>query len=250
MQYRFLLGQLVKKGIKLKYRRSYLGIVWSLLEPLLTMIVLTLIFGELLGKGDKTYPVYVLSGRLLYTFFNLGTTTALKSIRNNAGMIKKVYIPKYLYPLAGVLFNYIIFLISLIVLVAVGAVLGIRPTIYLIQAVIPLAVLFLLTMGFGMILATVGVFFRDMEYLWGVVSMLIMYASAIFYHPEKILQGRKGFILKLNPLFGVIHNFRSAIFGEPMYMKYLWYSLGVSVFCLIVGCIMFYRKQDEFILNI
>lgn len=115
MQYRFLLSELVKKGIKLKYRRSYLGMIWSMLEPLLTMIVLTIVFGTLYGNTDRTFPVYILTGRLLYSFFSQSTKAALKSIRQNSAMIKKVYVPKYLYPLSSVLFNYVIFLISLIV---------------------------------------------------------------------------------------------------------------------------------------
>ena len=110
-QYQFLLSELVKKGIKLKYRRSYLGILWSMLEPLLTMIVLTIVFGTLYGNTDRTFPVYILSGRLLYSFYSSATKTTLKSIRSNSAMIKKVYVPKYLYPLSSVLYNYIIFLI-------------------------------------------------------------------------------------------------------------------------------------------
>lgn len=89
MRYRFLLGELVKKGIKLKYRRSYLGIIWSLLEPLLTMIVLTIVFGTLFGNKDRTFPVYILTGRLLYTFYSSATKAALKSVRANSAMIKK-----------------------------------------------------------------------------------------------------------------------------------------------------------------
>ena len=122
IQYKFLLSELVKKGIKLKYRRSYLGIVWSLLEPLLTMIVLTIVFGTLYGNTDKTFPVYILTGRLIYSYYSTATKSALKSIRANSAMIKKVYVPKYLYPLSTVIFNYIIFLISLIVLAAVSIV--------------------------------------------------------------------------------------------------------------------------------
>ena len=131
-QYQFLLGELVKKGIKLKYRRSYLGIVWSMLEPLLTMIVLTIVFGTLYGNTDKTFPVYILTGRLLYSFFSQSTKAALKSIRQNSAMIKKVYVPKYLYPLSSVLFNYVIFLISLIVLAIVSVVdFDLRPGIWI-----------------------------------------------------------------------------------------------------------------------
>ena len=107
-QYQFLLSELVKKGIKLKYRRSYLGILWSMLEPLLSMVVLTIVFGTLYGNTDKTFPVYILSGRLLYSFYSSATKAALKSIRSNAAMIKKVYVPKYLYPLSTVIYNYII----------------------------------------------------------------------------------------------------------------------------------------------
>src|SRR5690554_2356423 len=93
-KYRFLLVELIKKDIKLKYRRSYLGILWTLLEPLLTTAVLTFVFGGLLGKGGRTFPVYILSGRLLYSFFAGSTKAAMKSIRKNSGMIKKVYVPK------------------------------------------------------------------------------------------------------------------------------------------------------------
>ena len=160
LHYRFLLGELVKKGIKLKYRRSYLGIVWSLLEPLLTMIVLTIVFGTLFGNKDRTFHVYILTGRLLYSYFSNSTSRALKSVRANAGMIKKVYVPKYIYPLSSVLYNYVIFLISLIVLAIVSVVLGIQPTIYMFQIPIALILVLLLSYGIGMILATIGVFFR------------------------------------------------------------------------------------------
>ena len=105
---RFLLSELVKKGVKLKYRRSYLGVCWSLLEPLLTTCVLTIVFGTLFGNNSRDFPMYILCGRLLYTFFSQATKTAARSIRANSKMICKVYVPKYLYPLSCILFNYII----------------------------------------------------------------------------------------------------------------------------------------------
>ena len=173
VNYRFLLWELVKKGIKLKYRRSYLGILWSLLEPLLTMIVLTIVFGTILGTRTKEFSVYILCGRLLYNFYSTSTKSSLTSIRRNAAMIKKVYVPKYLYTLSSILYNYIIFLISLIVLVVVAAVLNVRPTKYIIQAPVALLLVLMLSIGCSFILATLGVFFRDMEYLWSVALMLI-----------------------------------------------------------------------------
>jgi len=159
VKYRFLLGELIKKGIALKYRRSYLGILWTLIEPLLTMIVLTVVFGTLFGNEDKTFPVYILSGRLLYSFFSISTKIAMKSIRTHSSMIKKVYVPKYMYPLSSVLTEYIIFLISLIVLVAVGAVLKVKPTIYLFGAIVPLVIIAVMAYGLGLILATLAVFY-------------------------------------------------------------------------------------------
>lgn len=250
MRYRFLLGELVKKGIKLKYRRSYLGIAWSLVEPLLEMIVLTIVFGTLLGNDDKTFPVYILTGRLLYSFFSQGTKASLSAIRKNASMIKKVYVPKYLYPLSSILSNYIIFLISLVVLVVVALVLGVYPTRYLIGAIVPLLLLPILTFGCGMILATLGVFFRDLEYLWQVALMLIMYTCAIFYYPDKILGSANAWILKINPLYRLISLFRDAVFGQPLEISSLIYAVAFSFGSLIVGLIIFHKQQDKFILHI
>lgn len=250
MQYQFLLSELVKKGIKLKYRRSYLGMIWSLLEPLLTMIVLTIVFGTLYGNTDKTFPVYILTGRLLYSFFSQATKVALKSIRQNSAMIKKVYVPKYLYPLSSVLFNYVIFLISLIVLAVVSVVLGVKPTTHLWQSLVALVLILFISYGCGMILATIGVFFRDMEYLWSVALMLVMYTCAIFYYPSKLLKSGWAWILKYNPLYCVIDIFRSGVFGEPMNIDYLIYTVAFAVLSMLIGLICFKKKQDDFILYI
>ena len=250
MQYQFLLSELVKKGIKLKYRRSYLGMIWSLLEPLLTMIVLTIVFGTLYGNTDKTFPVYILTGRLLYSFFSQATKAALKSIRQNSAMIKKVYVPKYLYPLSSVLFNYVIFLISLIVLAVVSVVLGVKPTTHLWQSLVALVLILFISYGCGMILAIIGVFFRDMEYLWSVALMLVMYTCAIFYYPSKLLKSGWAWILKYNPLYCVIDIFRSGVFGESMNIDYLIYTVAFAALSMLIGLICFKKKQDDFILYI
>lgn len=249
-KYRFLLGELVKKEIKLKYRRSYLGIVWTLLEPLLTTVVLTLVFSNMFDRGGKSFPVYILSGRLIYSYFANSTKSAMKSIRSNSSMIKKVYVPKYIYPLSSVVSGYITFLISLIILAVVMIVFKVVPTIYLIQAILPLALIFVMTLGVGMILSTMAVFFRDLEYLWGVVLMLIMYSSAIFYEVESMVSKGNGWIFKWNPLYVIILNFRNAIFGVPLDMFSLIYSVIFSFGSLLIGTWMFYKKQDKFILNI
>ena len=246
----FIMKELVRKGIRLKYRRSYLGILWSLLEPLLTMVVLTIVFGTLFNVKEKTFPVYILTGRLLYGFFSQGSKEALRSIRANGSMIKKVYVNKLLYPISGVLFNYIIFLISLVVLAAVALCFKVYPTVYLVQIFVPLLNLLILTTGVGLMLSTIGVFFRDMEYLWTVALMLIMYTCAIFYRAGRLLGSKWAFVLKCNPLYCVIDNFRSAIFGEPMNMKYLLYATAFSLISILLGYVAFKKKEDKFILEI
>ena len=271
LKYRFLLMELVKKGIKLRYRRSYLGVIWTLLEPLLMMIVLTFVFGTLLGRGDHTYPVYILCGRLVFQCFSSTTKSCLKAIRSNSGMIKKVYVPKYLYPLSEAIYNYVIFLISLIVLVIVSCVLGVYPSFKWLLSVLPLIQVFLLSYGVGMILATIGVFFRDMEYLWTVVTTLLMYMSAIFYYPASFLKNSaadldfstviasissgaldwKIVLIYLNPVYGVITNFRNCIIGDaPFDFAMFGYTTAFSVICIVVGLYFFFKKQNKFILEI
>ena len=248
--YRQLLLELVKKGIKLKYRRSYLGIIWSLLEPVLTTAVLTVVFGTLFGHDEPEFPMYILTGRLLYSFFSQGTKAALKSIRSNAGMIKKVYVPKYLYPLSDVLFNFVIFLLSLIVLVVLGLVLHVWPRPSWLLLVFPLILLFFMTYGVGMILATVAVFFRDMEYLWTVLLMIIMYTCAIFYYPTRLLKSGYAWVLTLNPLYGIIVNARHLIFSEAFEWDRMAYAVIFTVCVLVIGHLAFFRNQDKFILHI
>ena len=232
-RYRNLLFELVKKGIKLKYRRSYLGIIWSLLEPVMTTIVLTIVFGTLYGNKDHTFPLYILSGRLLYSYFAQGTKVSLKSIRQNSAMIKKVYVPKYLYPLSSVLYNFIIFL-----------------TLHWLLIAFPLLVLLIMTFGVGMILATIGVFFRDMEYLWEVALMIVMYTCAIFYYPERLLKSGYSWVLTVNPVYNVIINVRNIIFHEAFNWSCMTYACVFAVASVVVGVIVFHKNQDKFILYI
>ena len=164
-------------------------------------------------------------------------------------MIKKVYVPKYIYVVSSVISNFLIFLISLVVLVGVSAVLRVEPTVYLAEAWIPLVILFVMALGTSLILATLSVFFRDVEYIWGVACMLIMYASAIFYPVQKIIKSGKGWVFNINPVYMCIANFRnSVLYGIPMNMHYCVISAGIAVVLLIIGMILFYKKQDDFIL--
>lgn len=246
----FLFTELVKKGIRLKYRRSYLGILWSLVEPILTTCVLVLVFGTLYSNKQQDFPVYIICGRLLYAFFSQTTKQTCKSIRKNASMIKKVYVPKYMYPLADVTFHFIIFAISLLALIPVMIYSHVMPTKLIWQVFPAMLFVFGITLGISMFLSTINVFFRDIEYLWNVISMLIMYMCAIFYYPEKILNSRHAWILKLNPIYCSIDIFRGGMMG---YMASAWnycYAAAFACVAIIFGTWFFKKKQDEFILHI
>ena len=252
LRFKFLLIELVKKNIKLKYRRSYLGLFWTLLEPIFTTLVLNFVFGQLLNRGkDKTFIIYILIGRLMYSFFASSTKMAMRSIRSNASMIKKVYVPKYIYPVSGVISNYIIFLLSLIVLVGACIVKRVPPTWQTLQIILPLIILFMLSLGVGMILASLSVFFRDLEYLWDIACMLIMYCCAIFYTVDPVKQPSLYQVLKFNPLYGIIFNTRQAvIYHEVLDTFSICYAFGFSVIVLALGLFTFKKLQDKFILYI
>ena len=243
----FLLTELVRKGIRLKYRQSYLGIMWSMIEPLLTTIVLVVVFSTLLSKKIENFPLYIISGRLIYSYFSGATRTSGNSIWKNKGMIKKVYVPKYLYPISECIFQFIIFSISLIIVVLMMIYCQVPPTVYIWQVIPSLILLFGLAVGCGLILATINVFFRDMQYLWNVMLTIIMYLSAIFYDPSSILEGKWAFIIKLNPLFCIIHIFRGGVQG---FMAWRWDYCYATLFVAMILCIgiyMFRKNQDEFV---
>lgn len=165
-------------------------------------------------------------------------------------MIKKVYVPKYLYPLSSVLYNFIIFLISLIVLVLLGIFTGNYPTLHWLLIAFPLLVLLIMTFGVGMILATIGVFFRDMEYLWEVALMIVMYTCAIFYYPERLLKSGYSWVLTVNPVYNVIINVRNIIFHEAFNWGCMTYACVFALVSVVVGVIVFHKNQDKFILYI
>ncbi|MBQ8504331.1 MAG: ABC transporter permease [Clostridia bacterium] len=268
LKYRYLLKELVVKNIKLQYRNSVLGMFWTFLQPLLTMIVLSMVFSFVFGKGSDgvivNYPVYLLSGRLLYDFFTQSTKRAMRSIRSNASIIKKVYVPKYIYPLSQVLSTFVTFLISLSVLAVVIAffnIIGKDPvtiTFNIVWAIVPVVILFIFCMGVGMFLATLNVFFKDVENFYDVITLLLFYMVPIVYSIDRlgIPQGSWQLrALKLNPLYGIIEMFRAAVlhgneFTAFFSLHQLYYTVAAAVVTFIIGFVVFYKNQDKFILHI
>ena len=267
MKYRFLLKELVVKNIKLQYRNSVLGMFWTFLQPLLTMVVLSIVFNNLFGRDSSkvvNYSVYLLSGRLLYEFFTQSTKRAMRSIRSNASIIKKVYVPKYIYPLSQTLSTFVTFLISLSVLAVVILffnVLGKDPvpvTLNIFYAIIPIIILFVFSLGVGMFLGTLNVFFKDIENFYDVFTLLLFYLTPIVYTVDRLgfeNGSWQSIMLKLNPLYGIIEMFRAAVLHGDKFLAYfstneLIYTSVVALVAFVIGFAVFYKNQDKFILHI
>ncbi len=266
-KYRYLIKELVSKDIKLQYRNSVLGVFWTFLEPLLTMIVLSLVFNRLFGRDSSkvvNFPVYLLCGKLLHEFFTSSTKRAMRSIRSKASIIKKVYVPKYIYPLSAVLSKFVTFLISLSVLVVVILyfnITNVNPitlSANIVWIIPPIIVLFFFSLGVGMILATLNVYFKDIENIYDVFCLLLFYTTPIVYTVDRLGDPGTSFVaslIRFNPMFGFIDMFRGAvIYGADFYnyfdMNLFYYCCGFTVVVMIVGFVMFYKSQDKFILHI
>ena len=248
-KYKSFLSELIRRDIKIKYRRSVLGIFWSFLDPLFSMIILTIVFAALF-KRVQNYPVYYLSGMLAYQLFSSGSSQAMNSLVSSAGIWKSVYVPKYLYVLSSVLSNFVTTVFSLVILFAIMFVLQVPFTVYIIFASLPIFILILLTVGAGLIMGTLNVFFRDMAHLYSVFTLMLMYATPLFYPPE-ILPPRFTFIQTYNPLYQIIVCLRDCFLYGKLYGVYEIVYPTIFAFVLIaIGLLMLYKFQDKFILYV
>lgn len=247
-RYRFLIEQLVRRDFRLKYKRSILGVLWSFLNPLLTMSVQYIVFSALFRFEIENYPVYLLSGIVMFGFFSEASTLTMNSLINSAALIKKVYVPKYIYPLTRIMSSVINLMISMIPLLIGAFILGIRPSLSFFLMIIPIACISVFSLGVGMLLATSMTFFRDTQYLWGVISMIWMYLTPIFY-PASILPEKVAWITKINPLYHFIDFMRTCLIEgtSPDAYSYVMCFVGALV-ALVLGVYVFNKEQDKFIL--
>lgn len=250
-RYRFLLQNLIQRDIKVKYRRSTLGILWSVLNPLLMMFVLTMVFSYFFRFDIENYPVYILSGQLIFNYFTESTSMAMESVIGYAPLIKKVYVPKYIFPLEKTCFSFVNLCFSCIALIVVMLVTGapFHPT--MILAIYPMVTLFLFSLGVGLFLSSSSIFFRDIIHLWSVFTTALMYASAVFY-PKSLLDGSiMQFLINLNPVYWYIDAFRQVVLNGKMFTpNHILVCALCAVVALIVGTRVFKKGQDSFILYI
>lgn len=262
-KYKNLLGELTRKNIKLKYRNSWLGIFWSFLQPLLNMVVLSVVFSGIFGRQNKyivCYPVFLFTGRLLYDFFSTSTKQAMTSFRRNQAIIKKVYVPKFMYPLSSIFSSFVTFAISILCyicvwiffkLTGVSGGSGLEITWHIILFFIPMILILMFSTGVGLILSVLNVFFRDIEYIWDVLIRLLFYMVPIIYPLQKITTPWIVTVIKINPLYSMIELFRQCmLYGIDMSWKLLTYALIVSIATLIIGVIIFNWKSDDIIYHL
>lgn len=247
-KYRFLIRQLVSRDFKTKYKRSVLGIFWSFLNPLLTMLVQYFVFSTIFKSDVPYFAAYLIIGTVMFNFFSEACSMALSSIIGNASLITKVYMPKYIYPLTRVMSSVVNLVISLIPMLAVCVLTGVQFQKSAVLSLYFLCCLIVFSLGLGLLLSAAMVFFRDTQFLWGVFSMMWMYATPIFY-PETILPENLQFILQINPLYHFLTNARLCILDgispEPTaYALCLLIAAGM----LLVGALVFRKSQDRFVL--
>ncbi len=248
-KYSFLLQQLVSRDFKVKYKRSVLGIVWSLLYPILTMVVMAIVFSNVFkfSTPGVSYLAYLLSGLIMFNYFSEASNLSMSSVVGNFGLLNKIYIPKYIFPLSKCLFVGINFLLTLVPLYIVLFATGTGVNWYHLFLPYSYLCLFMFTLGMGFILSAVSVFLRDMFYIYGIIIMMWTYLTPIMYDINLISANLQPW-LKLNPLYHYINFAREIILYGRMPQPFTWVTCLVSsVAVLLIGVIVFKKTQDKFI---
>ena len=248
-RYKFLLQQLVMRDFKVKYKRSFLGIIWSLLYPLLMMAVMAIIFSNIFkfSVPGVNYLVYLMTGLVMFNYFSEASNLAMGSVVGNFSLINKIYIPKYIFPLAKCLFVGINFLLTLIPLYLIIFITGEGINIYHLLLPYAFICLFMFTLGMSFILSTLSVFMRDMFYIYGIIMTVWNYFTPIMYDIS-MLGPKMQTIFKFNPLYQYIDFARQIILFDKIPSATCFAACFISSFVvLVLGVIIFRRNQNKFI---
>ena len=247
MRHQFFFEELVKRDFKKKYKRTVLGMAWSILSPLAQLLVMSLVFTQFFGRTTPHYTIYIFCGNLVFSFFSDATKGGMGTIMGNAGIFTKVNVPKYLFLLSRnvqALINFGLILIVFFVFVAVD---GLPFTWKFICLLYPVGGLILFNIGLGMVLSALFVFFRDIQYLYDVFTMLLMYMSAIFYTIDSYPQMTQDLFL-LNPVYLFISYFRQIVIDGVIPPG--WFHLLIAVWTgaiLGIGCWMYKKYNTRFL---
>ncbi len=239
-----LLFELIRKELKLKYKRSILGILWSILNPLLMMIVMSIVFSHLFRFQIKNYPLYILSGIIFWNFFSTSTNLSSFSLISNSSLLKKVYFPRLILVVSSTLSQFINLIYALIPLVIIMIFYKIPPKLSFIILPIPILSLLLFTIGLSLILSILSVYFTDIGYIYQVILIAWMYLTPIFYPPSIVPEKYKIFLL-INPMYHIIISLREIIYsGEFPELNTLLISVIFSTTIFLFG-LWFFKKNEN-----
>ena len=245
-RYRFLFEELVKRDFKKKYKRTVLGVMWSILAPLLNVLVLMLVFVNIFGRTQEHFIIYVFCGTLVMSFYTETTNGCMRALMANAGIFSKINVPKYLFLLSKTFQAFINFLLTMIIFVAFCIFDKITFGFHMLTLIYPMIMLLIFAFGVGMILSALYVFFRDVEYLYGIFLTLLNYVSAIFY-PTSIL-GNFERALYINPVYSYIAYFRTVVINGVVPSVHLHILCAVyALIALGIGCLIYKKCNHEFL---
>lgn len=247
VRYRFLFEELVKRDFKKKYKRTVLGILWSMLNPLLMLLVMWLVFSRFFGQTTNHYVIYLFSGNIVFSFFSDCTGTGMNSLVSNSSIFTKVNIPKYMFLLSQSITSLINFALTLLIYFAFVAFDQIPFTWNYVCLLVPILCLVAFNIGIAMILSAMFVFFRDIEYLWSIFTMLLTYLSAIFYTIDGYSQTVQNMFL-LNPVYLYIRYFRKIVIEGivPSFWFHLL-AVGYAALALGMGCLIYKKNNTKFL---
>lgn len=244
--YRELLKTNVKKEIRGRYKNSFLGILWSFLNPLLQLLVYSVIFGALLAGGDETYPIYICVALIPWTYFTTAISQASFTVIGNADIIKKVYFPREILPISVVTSGAVNFVISTIIILAFVIFSGVGLSWYILLYPFILLIQYILLLGIGFIVSSVTVYFRDLEHIIGVVLMAAFYATPIVYNIQQLPHTLQ-VLVNLNPMTHLINAYRDIFYYHQMpNMEILFILLGISLVLTVIGYFIFKKLQKGF----
>ena len=243
----FLFSELVKRDFKKKYKRTVLGMAWSILSPLLTLLVMRVVFTQFFGRNMDHYTTYLFCGTLVFTQFNDSTSQGMATLMGNSGIFTKVNVPKYLFLLAKNVQTLINFGLTLCVFFVFCAIDGITFTWKVVFLIYPIICLVLFCIGMGLILSALFVFFRDTQYLWAVFTQLLMYLSDVFYTIDGYSY-KVQCVFLLNPVYLFIRYFRKIMIDAAI--PTVWFHLLMAADVVIavgVGCWMYKKYNTKFL---
>ena len=250
LKYRYLLVNLIKRDFKVKYRRSVLGILWSMLNPLLMMVILSAVFSYIFNNEIQYYPIYIMVGQLTFSFFSESTSSSMTSVLNAAPLIKKVYIPKYIFPMEKVLFSFVNIFFTSIALSAVILYFKLPLGISLVCVLPVLSLLAVFNLGVSLFLATLTVFFRDIIHLYSVLITALTYFTPIIY-PVSVLPQFMQSLIIINPMYWYVETMRRVVMEGLFPTTNQWIACSsCAIVMLIFGLLVFKKNQDKFILYI